>query len=125
MKRIIKYNVISEKSTQIRLKITELEKLKEKLKLDITLVSNSYKGKDADDIIGKYISNLKYLEKYISVISRFQAYFDWLSGNYKDTNQKAVKDFTPVTKGMIDIDLNNTDMFLIDEMIDGGGDISA
>ena len=88
MKRVIKYDFISESSSKLQKKIEELIQLKDKLKVDIDKVKLDFQGKDADSIVDAYSAKISMIDKYIVVVAEYQNYFEWLGGNYKDVHSK-------------------------------------
>lgn len=94
MKRLVKYNFIGDSSSKMYAKINELNEEIRILNEDISKIEDSYKGKDAEEIISKYRLKIDYIESYLTIISNYQKYFDWLSGRYRDTHQKALKDIS-------------------------------
>ena len=94
MRRLIKYSQIGETSSYVKDQIKVLNMQKDKLLNTIDIINEAYQGKDADVIIEKYKGKTKIIEMYIKIIGSYTNGFDWLAGNYRDTHQKAIKNFT-------------------------------
>ena len=91
MQRLIKYEIIREKSEEIKKEIKELKEECKNLILNIEAIRNSYVGKDAEAMISAYINKIYTIKNYLGVIEEYNNYFEWVSGAYKDTKQKAEK----------------------------------
>ena len=96
MKRIINYRVIGETASYILLQNTLLEDLKSNLEKNILTITDSFKGIDAEKIKLKYQIKVKLIEDYINVINYYQRYFEWLSGRYRDSDEKVAKDLISI-----------------------------
>lgn len=99
MKRIIKYDIIRDVSTNLLKKeIDELKNMQKKLTLDIEKISYFYEGKDAEIIIQKYKERAKYIKDYIDVVELYNNYFQWIAGAYDDTHSSAIAEFSELSE---------------------------
>ena len=91
MKRVINYSILSDVTSNIIVKKEELKAYKEKLKIDILLINNGYKGKDADIVISKYQEIANSIDCIIKTLEDYIEYFKWLSSNYKENLNKTIQ----------------------------------
>jgi len=102
MLRKIKFKVIREVSEELKQEINELRNDYNKFKTDVLKINGYYEGKDADIIISKYETRIKYLEEYIKIIEVYNNYFEWISGAYDETHKKALTNLQSVVTDAIE-----------------------
>lgn len=91
MRRIIKYNYISDKASYIMAKMDELIEEREKLIKNINDIKLYYQGQASSVIIAKYLERVKIIDGYIDNVSRYAKYFRWISSEYKESRTSAVQ----------------------------------
>jgi len=96
MRRIIKYNYIKEINQYLNTQLINLKQEQRKLLLDIVKVKECYQGKDSDIIVAKYSETANNLNTYIMNIENYIKYFDWLCGNYHQSQSKALSNLANV-----------------------------
>lgn len=99
MKKRIKYSVIGETASFLKQELEELKSARNQLLLDVNSISDGYKGKDASLIIEKYKEKITNNDTYIQTMENVQIVLEWLSGNYRDSHEKAKGDleiFSPL-----------------------------
>lgn len=89
MRRIIKYSIIGETAINLKKQLEELKKERNKLLIDIDKINDGYKGQDALIIINKYKAKINDINSFIENMEKYQICFEWLSGNYRDSHNKA------------------------------------
>lgn len=108
MIRKIKFKQIREISEELKKEIIELKNEHEELKNDVLRIRECYKGNDAEVIISKFDARLKYIEEYIKILEVYNNYFEWISGAYDETSQKALSNLeSMVTDVMANLDTLN------------------
>jgi hypothetical protein len=93
MKKRIKYSVIGETASFLKQELEELRSARNQLLLDVNTINDEYKGKDATLIIEKYKEKITNIDNYIQAMDNFRIILDWLSGNYRDSHEKAKSNF--------------------------------
>ena len=110
MKKRIKYSVIGETSSFLKLELEELRIARNQLLLEVNTINYGYAGKDASLIIEKYKEKIANIDTYIQTMENVQIILDWLSNNYRDTHEK-VKNDLETCSALIPIDgTDNNDM---------------
>ena len=89
MRRIINYDLISEKTKDLKFLTKKLLDEKDKILLDINKINDSYKGKDADLLITKYQEKVNYLNEYIENMNKYILFFEFLTGSYKENTDRS------------------------------------
>lgn len=92
MKKRIKYSVIGETSSFLKLELEELRIARNQLLLEVNTISYGYIGRDASLIIEKYKEKIANIDTYIQTIENVQTILDWLSKNYRDSHEKIKND---------------------------------
>ena len=104
MRRLIKFEEISNMSIRLKKEIDNLVTYKNDLITDINSISDCYKGKDSKIGINKYLSYANNIDSFISTMEQYYNYFDWLGSSYKTTfdNFKSNIDILNKKEGIID-----------------------
>ena len=89
MRRIIEFSVMEEKAIKLKQQLEELKQEKNQLLADINKINESYKGVDATSIIELYHNKVKDIDRFITMMEKYQICFEWLSGSYRDSHNKA------------------------------------
>ena len=111
MKRIINYKSIGETASYILLQEEILRDLKDRLLIDIEKITDSYKGIDGEKIKLKYNIKVKLIEEYLNVITTYRKYFEWLSGKYRDADEKIINDLNDIFLNPIPIENETGNIF--------------
>ena len=110
MLRRIKFKKIREISEELKKEILELKSENDILKEDVLKIREYYQGEDAELIISKFESRINYIEEYINILEVYNNYFEWISGAYEATNQKALKNLENLITDVV----NNLDTLNIE-----------
>ena len=113
MRRKIKYKVIGETAITLKEKVNLLKEQKTKILIDIEKIGEAYRGKDSNLIISKYKNKINELNIYIGVMEAYVSYFEWLSGNYQDSHNKATKNLDIMKSPNLDNNYNISQMINI------------
>ena len=121
MYRLIDFNYIGDTSSELLLLINILREDQSKLLNDIAKLSNCYQGKDAELVIAKYKERATSITGYIEFLEEYQKYFEWLSGSYRSSYQKAQRDIEAEMLQPVDELADNS--FDIESVVEEGNDI--
>ena len=92
MHKRVKYHVIREVATDLSKEINELKNLINQLSFDIEKIKECYRGVDADLIIEKNKNAADYIKDFVNNVEIYNNYFEWISGAYNDTHNKAISE---------------------------------
>ena len=96
MRRKINYKFIEETASNLKTKLELLKEQQKKITKNIAQIKEVYIGQDADILVNKYNDKVKEMNVYIEVIEAYINYFDWLSGNYRDSHDKVTKNLNEI-----------------------------
>lgn len=89
MRRIIDFSLMGEIALNLKEQIKELKNRRNQLLLDVNKIQEGYTGIDSTLIINKYKDKIRQIDTFIEIIGKYQICFEWLSGNYKKSHDKA------------------------------------
>ncbi len=89
MRRRIKYSDIGETASFLKRELWELRSARNQLLLDVISISDAYTGRDASLIVEKYKEKITTIDTYIQTMENVQMILEWLSGNYRDSHERA------------------------------------
>ena len=101
MRRKINFKVIEETASDLKIKVETLKEEQKKIIKDIAQIKDAYIGQDADILINKYNTKVKEMNVYMEVIESYINYFDWLSGNYRDSHNKVTKNLNEMQNALL------------------------
>ena len=121
MRRIISYNSIAETASNMLLQLNILKDQQTQLKKDIETIRDSYQGVDAEGIVIQYTKRANYISEYINYMLEYQRYFEWISGSYKESNDKIRKDLAEIGEP-IENEIDPFENFDVEEIAKEGED---